>query len=199
MLKLDRDRPFGKFTPPWMGEAGAEFDRPAHYEQDGRNFDQHYREIVPGQPLASEVKAQDESVAAAAEEEMLSPAALLAGANTIPWAKFNKEAKRILGATCPAGKAAIVGALQTAIAGYQARQEKRAPAAAAAVAPSNGAAVKGGVDLAAWGRGQKEYIVGDLIKAFRSQHHARLSERRDMVNFLVDQKVITGAEARQDV
>jgi len=47
-VKLDRTRSFGKVTPYWQP---PEFDRPAAFEQDGRFFDVHDREIVPGRPL----------------------------------------------------------------------------------------------------------------------------------------------------
>ena len=46
-MKLDRTRFFGKVSPYWQP---PEFDRPAAFEQDGRFFDVHDCEIVPGQP-----------------------------------------------------------------------------------------------------------------------------------------------------
>jgi ATP-dependent DNA ligase len=37
MLTLDRKRHFGVVSPPWSGD-GGEFDRAAHFSQDGKWF-----------------------------------------------------------------------------------------------------------------------------------------------------------------
>lgn len=212
MQKLDRTRAFGTISPPYLDEA---FDRPAYYEQDGKLFDAHDRLIEPGKPIEEEPTVAEEAKGAAAE---MSPSALLANASAMPWAAFRKRAREILGDTCPAGKAEMVVALQAAIQHYEARQKKRSgpkvaePDQKSAGLTWNGltgeepaetlsakpAAKPGEIDLAAWGRGQKEYLFGDVRKAIRSKYSTSVTERRDAVNLLVDEKVISAAEARQD-
>jgi len=213
MRKLDRSRHFGKISPPYHRE---DFDRPAFYEQDGIFFDQHDREIIPGQPLQQIVphepgqvtKDEDEKPA----EQQMTPGELLRRADTRPWAHFRKEARRILGPSCPASKEEIKVALQNAIAEYQARMEARRTRAANPApqqpvqrpaqqpsAPAVQQAGSTGVDLAAWARGQREYLFGDIRKAFREQYHKVVTERRDALDFLIEQGVITAEEARQDI
>ena len=134
MRKLDRNAAFGRVTPP---EVMAECDRPAHYAQNDRYFDQHDREIVPGQPLKVQVVPEvGQESDRTAEATPISPVQLLAQSGSMPWARFIKEAKRILGPSCPAGKQAVVEALKAAVAGYQQRVEKRIPAAAPGQAAS---------------------------------------------------------------
>ena len=149
----------------------------------------------------------------------MSPAALLANASAMPWAAFRKRAKEILGETCPAGKAEMIVALQAAIQHYEARKQKRTagPKVADGDAKSPGltwngltgqeeaqtltakpAAKPGEIDLAAWGRGQHEYLFGDVRKAIRTKFSTSVTERRDAVNLLIDDKVIAAAEARKD-
>lgn len=52
-MRLDRTRSFGAIKGEAYTPAGC--DRPAHFDQDGRYFDAQDREILPGQPLASDV------------------------------------------------------------------------------------------------------------------------------------------------
>lgn len=230
MRKLDRAFAFGKITPPYQGD---DFDRPAFYEQDGVFFDQHDREIVPGQPLPQIVPhaprpltKQDEperhpldhdgdgrpggSLPAGPVDPAMSPAELLASADTLPWPQFRKQAKAIFGPDCPANKDAIKIALEEAIAGYGASQQRRAERAAAqpqepqaAPTPPPAAPVpqgKGtGIDLAAWGRGKTEYLFGDIRKEIRSRYGKVVTERHDAVDFLIEQGLITAESARKDV
>jgi hypothetical protein len=58
---------------------------------------------------------------------------------------------------------------------------------------------KTGVDLAAWGRGQKEYLWGEVRKAIKSEFGRNVSERDDAVEFLIGEGIITSEEAREDV
>lgn len=217
MLKLDRSRAFGTITPAWQPD---ECDRPAYYEQDGKLFDAHDRQIVPGKPLPVEEVASDEQEAAAKTD--VSPYELLRQADVMPWAAFRKNAKAILGDTCPASKADILVALQGAVQHFEQRQQKRkTPKVAEGEqksagltwsgltgqpdAPENLTAKPapvvepGGVDLAAWARGQKEYLFAEIRKTIRAKFGAVVTERDDAVNLLVDNNVITQAEARKDV
>lgn len=230
MRKLDRKRPFGKISPPYQQE---NFDRAAFYEQDGRFFDQHDREIVPGIPLAEQLAKVDAaagtesrhpldhdgdgrpggSLPAGPVDSAMTPAELLRQADEMPWAQFRKQAKLIFGPTCPASKEDIKRALQEAIAGMQTREKVRmeraldAPAAkkaeppqakpAAQAAPQDKAAT--GVDLAAWGRGKQEYLFGDIRKAIRAQYNRVVTERRDALDLLIEQGVITAESARRDI
>lgn len=232
MRKLDRSRAFGKITPPYQAD---DFDRPAFYEQGGALFDQHDREIVPGQPLQQIVphapgpvtKESDPeprhpldhdgdghpggSLPAGPVDPAMSPAELLSQADTLPWAQFRKQAKAIFGPNCPANKEAIRIALEEAVAGYEERERVRkaraidtAPHEAAQVPapPPPAPAPQGkasGVDLAAWGRGQKEYLFGDIRKAIRAQYGRLVTERHDAVDLLIEQRVITAESARKDV
>lgn len=171
---------------------GDDFDRPAYYEQGGAFFDAHDREIVPGQPLAADV--DDEPEQDAEVDELLSPADLVAKVDSMPWAKWAAEAKRVLGPGAPRGKPALLEALKEAIQKHAERKSKRAPAVAAP-APVG----KGDVDLAAWARGQQEYLSGDVFKALKQKHSVNITERRDAVDFLITEGVIKASEARADV
>lgn len=218
MQKLDRNRPFGNITPPFHEEP---YDRPAYYEQDGKIFDAHDRLIEAGKPLKDEEPPAKAEVKDAAAD--MGPATLLANAGAMPWAAFRKRAKEILGDTCPAGKGEIIEALKAAIQHYEARQQKRStkPAAEKKTAgltwnkiageddgegepenltakpskPTNPAEI----DLAAWARGQKDYLFGDIRKSIRVKFHASVTERRDALSLLIDEKVIQAAEARKDI
>lgn len=219
MQSFDRSKPFGKITPA-MDVDGC--DNPAVYEQDGMLFDAHGMPCVPG-GAAARTMVPPTPPAAMAQEPTMSVDALIAGAESMPYTRLLKHAKEILGPSCPGGgKQPIIDALVAAKAEYEARKAKKMTASAArpaseepAPAPSAdqaplpptppmpiaapSAAVKPGVDLAAWGRGQKDYLFGEVQKAVRQQYHAQLSERRDVVDLLVQQGVITSAQARQDV
>lgn len=101
-------------------------------------------------------------------------------------------------APAPAAKAAapapgkVKGTPKTAAA-------PKAPAGKKAAATAAPAADTSGVDLAAWGRGQKDYLSQEVFKAIRGKFNAVLSERRDAVDLLIKEKVITAEEARRDV
>jgi hypothetical protein len=147
---LEKDPDVGKFRPPWRGDSG-EFDRAAFYQFDGKLFDAHGIEIVPGKKLKRAAappppppveepdgeEIEEQAAAPRNESEVrpvtppvtksapISPAELLERAGTMAFAKFAAEAKRILGRTCPTGKQAIIAALREAIAEYKEQQAKR--------------------------------------------------------------------------
>mgnify|MGYP003452243075 FL=1 len=222
MQKLDRSHDFGAISPPYQDET---FDRPAYYEQGGRFYDAHDRLIEPGKPLPEDADgthgAADRDTA-----EGLSPSDLVLQSDVIPWGAFRKRAKEILGATCPTGKTEMLIALREAIKHYEGRKQARRtkPAPAAEPPKSNGLtwngitgqdgepdltakppqpvappAKSGEVDLAAWGRGQKEYIFGEVRKTIRAKYATSVTERRDAVDLPIAEKVITAAEARKDI
>lgn len=201
--RLDKTRPMGKITPP-MEVGGC--DRPAMYEQDGKLFCAHGMECTPD-ALAPAVATEPVKVEKPAEEAPMSVEALLRDGPSMPYAKLAKHAKAILGPTCPSGKQPIIDALSAAKTAFEARQAERKTAkvvepekapepAVAAAAPAK---ATGGVDLAAWGRGQKDYLFGEVQKALRTAYHVQLSERRAAVEFLIEQKVISAQQARRDV
>jgi len=217
MQKLDRSRTFGNITPPFHE---APYDRPAYFEQDGKLFDAHDRLIEPGKPIQDEEPPAKAEVKDAAAD--MSPATLLANAGAMTWAAFRKRAKEILGETCPAGKGEIIEALKAAIQHYEARQQKRSskPAAEKKAAGLTWGKISGEgddegepepenltakpskpaeIDLAAWARGQKDYLFGDIRKLIRAKYHASVTERRDALSLLIDEKVIQAAEARKDI
>lgn len=203
-MKLDRSRPFGKIAPPMVVE---EADAVAHYEQDGALFDAFDAKIIAKSETPRHAATVTATTDDSGEGEPISVEALLAQAETMPYQRLVKNAKVILGDKCPTGKKAIIADLEAAHEAYAARKAKAAERTAAvaappAVTPSPVAAPAGsktGIDLAAWGRGQKDYLFGEVQKAVRTQYHAQLSERRAVVEFLIEQKVITAAEARRDV
>jgi hypothetical protein len=189
MNMLNRSKDFGKIAPPFQAD---DFDRPAYYEQGGKFFDAHDREIEPGKPLAVEEPEPD------VDEDDSSPipaTELLAQLDTMPWNQFAAEAKKILGPECPRGKQAITVALEQAIEAYEKRKTSRSSGSQ----PAPGSDSNTGVDLAAWARGQTDYIFSEVAKELRSKYNVRLTERRDAVDFLVAEGVITAKEARRDV
>lgn len=209
-MKLDRSRPFGKVSPPMIID-GAH-DRPACYEQDGKLFDAHDLCIVAGAvaPIEQSV-VTPEPVRAPEPEVTLGVKELIATANAMPYQTWARHARAVLGESCPSGKKAILAALEAAQAAYDDKQAKRAAFSARAAeveqsamelppasvpAPSPAAS---GVDLAAWGRGQKNYLFGEVQKAARQQHNVQLSERRAVVDFLIEAGIIRASEARKDV
>ena len=221
-MKLNRNKPFGKVSPP-MVIAGM-YDRPACFEQDGVLFDAHDVAIVPGVETDTGPIEDDKHAAvqppvtpapvptpkAETEEQAMSVGTLLAAVDAMPYQTWARHARAILGPTCPAGKKAIIAALEEAKKNYENKQAKRAQFAAAsaeaeaeAIAasppPPPPAAASGGVDLAAWGRGQKDYLFGEVQKAARQQHNVQLSQRRAVVDFLIEAKIIRADEARRDV
>lgn len=197
-IRFDKKRPYGKIAPPMTIDG---YDLPAMYEQDGRLFDAYGYECKPGASRARDAEADDDTTT----DGPMSVDALLRDADTMQYARLLKHAKQILGPTCPNGKQPIIAALREAKAAYEQRQATRRTARPATEAPTPAEAgtpapvVAGGVDLAAWGRGQKDYLFGEVQKAIRATYHAQLSERRDAVQLLIDQGVITARDARQDV
>ena len=185
---------------------------PVEDEIDEDDDERDEAEAVP-QAAAPEPEEEPEPIAAP-----MSPRELLERADRIAFSKFVMEAKRILGPTCPKGKEAIKIALQEAIAAFEARQAKRggmswgsvtagkpkgpppAPPAPAPAPAGNGR--QAGVDLAAWARGRQEYIFADITKAIRTTYGRQIGgehARKDAVDFLIGERVITAAEARKDV
>lgn len=224
MERLDKSRPFGKVSPP-LDVAGC--DVPAHYEQGGRLYDAHGHVLMtpevrnelnrrsamaaasPAAPIDAPSAPQAQTGGAATAPDQSTAAFLLAVAPTMPYATLVKRARLILGNATPTGKKAIMDALANA-AGAKPVAVPATPAAAASgpasatveqpPAQSNvGAPVSDGLDLTAWGRGQTNYLIGELRKAFRERYHVNLTERRDMVDLLITEKVITAEEARNDV
>jgi hypothetical protein len=206
MRKLDRSKAFGIVSPPY---SAPDFDRPAHYEQGGALFDSYDREIIPGQPAPALPAA-----AAPVEEEtpLLSPRELIAQADSMPWSAWQKSAALVLGEQIPAGKSAILQALQTVSAEFDRKRARKTPPAAPkaeaspasdshAPAPAKPATRSEtvSVDLKAWAQGGAEYLFKDVRQAIRTQYNRGVTERRDAVEFLIEQKVLTAAEARRDV
>ncbi len=214
--RLNTSRPYGKITPPWDDH---QFSSPAYYEQDGRYYDAHYQELIPGgnpkpapsapvraAPPAPVVERQPAGATSKPEPERIDVSLLVAQADTMPWAKFRSQARKVLGPTCPPDKEGMKAALQRALEAVHEREERRTPgkaqveAVVAEVANAPAAAPASvGVDLAAWGMGQKEYLFGEVQKAIRTQFAKQVTERRDAVDFLIEQRIIAAANARNDV
>jgi hypothetical protein len=211
-MRFDRTKPHGMITPPCMFPG---FDRPAVYDQDGQFFDAHGVHLVKGQPAEQSTRpVQEITTKEDAADRTYSPVELLAAVEDIPWALFQREAKRILGPACPAGKAPIIAALKKAISGYEAKETRRAKAGVKSKAPDLGegeAAApvvpaapvsKGAVDLGAWARGTKQYPFGEVRKEIRRRFNQQVSgqnEAYDAVLLCVKEKLLTLAEARADI
>lgn len=211
--RLNRDRPFGKVTPPSV-EPGT--DRAAFYAQDDKYFDVYDREIVPGVPAPAPsvpivaapapapvaVATETEAPATAPAAPVVTPvltkpkeksiAEVLAGleSGALPWAAFRKEAKRILGAACPAAKDATIAALRAAQGngGKPVEEPQQAPAP---VKTKSGTTI----DLAGWGRNTEQYLFGDVRKAIQAKDAKVVSTVKDAIEHLIDTKVVTAQEA----
>lgn len=199
-MKLDRSKAFGKISPAYQE---GDMDRPAYFEQDGKFYDAHDRLIEPGKPLAPPPPLSATPTGATEDDTAMSATRLLAEADTMPWPKFRAAAKKVLGETCPSDKEGIKAALTAGIAAVQEREAKRAPAANGltwdSLTGGKEAAAAGGVDLGAWAAGQREYLFGEIQKTIRKTYNKQVTERRDAVSFLVEQGVLTAAQARTDV
>lgn len=228
IIRIDETKPYGKVCSGHELAEEFDLDRTPFYEQDGMLFDSRKRAIIKGQriepdPPPAPVERTDDGRAAPGDAEaIVSPIELIRRAGELPWPTFRKRAKAILGDTCPQSKAAILEALKAALQEYEQRLTLRRSANAPAPAAQNeefkGMAwdtqrpepmpptspppkpvKEGEVDLAAYARGQKDYLFGDVMKAMRAQYHVQFTERRDVVNFLVDNDVIPAHQARKDV
>jgi hypothetical protein len=193
MKTLNRTKDFGRIAPPWMGNG---FDRPAYFQQGEDFFDAHDRQIIPGQPIVVEADEPDDE--GSEDSEQISAGELVALAETMSWPKWAAAVKKVLGPDSPRGKAAMLAALQEALQKHGERQSKRTTKKTEADAPAKPNS-KSGIDLAAWARGQKHYLAGEVFKALRNEYHVQLSERRDAVDFLIAQGVIEASQARTDV
>ncbi|MEK9811088.1 MAG: hypothetical protein VW362_11615 [Candidatus Nanopelagicales bacterium] len=193
-MKLDRSKPFGKITgEPFIPEG---CDRPAAYDQNGLLFDAHDRLIEKGKPASIVPHDDPDDV----DGPDMTVADMIREANVMHWRRFKAMAMKVLGPDCPNSKAAIVEALIAVQKEFDARQARKVaearPAKAIEPTPANGPK---GVDLAAWARGTKEYLFGDIRKAIKEKYGRNVQERDDAVEFLVSQGVIYADHARTDV
>ena len=143
----------------------------AHYEQDGTLYDVNGYPCIPN---AREMVAAAEPAPVAAEVE----------ADPVPATPL----------------VPVVDSPRQKRAAARAATNAKAPSPdpiPAAPPPSNG--VIDGVDLAAWGRGQKEYLFAEVRKAMKKGYGTQVTERHDAVDFLIAQRVIGKGEARKDV
>lgn len=159
-------------------------DSPACYEQAGVLFDAHDRECLPAR-ARREAGAGDAPVAAPAVPVTTNQAK---GKATQAKAKGGKGEAKTAKTTAPEkGENAESAAAPP--------EPPPAPFTPASLQPSKGKTI----DLAAWGRGQADYLWAEVAKEIRKQYHVQVTERHDAVNLLIDQKVIRAAEARKDV
>tara|TARA_R110000868_G_C10889876_1_gene763509 strand:- start:261 stop:836 length:576 start_codon:yes stop_codon:yes gene_type:complete len=186
-MLLNRMKSFGRISGDLFIPDGC--DRPASFEQDGKFFDAHGRVIEPGVKI-EEPPEEDHSPVPGTNV-----ADLLHQAESMHWRKFKATAQEVLGPECPATKAAIIEALVAVQKEFDARGAKRARERGQPVptTPSTG------VDLAAWARGQREYLWGEVRKAIKGEFGRNVAERDDAVEFLIGQGVVTANEARRDV
>ncbi len=200
-MRLNRKRSFGQITPPWQP---AGFDRPAYYQQDDHFFDAHDRQIVRGQTLGEkdEEHTPVEDIATPVDDPVVTPvdgpemtaSEVLASSDVMPIGKLRRLAKPFLTGKVPSNKAAILSALRNAV-----KAEGEPKNAGMTWDQENGNDTNSVIDLAAWGRGQKDYLFGDVQTAIRARYSKQVSEKVDAVSFLVDEGVIRGNEVRKDV
>jgi hypothetical protein len=188
-MRLDRSREFGRIAGEIYIPDGC--DRPAAFEQDGKLFDVHDRLIEPGVP-ASIVPSDDGDDGGAPDIDM-TVAEILRQADGMQLRKFKGYASKILGADCPATKAAMIEALEA--------RQKDIDASLARRAKNNTTVhiANSGVDLVAWAMGNKEYLFGDVRKAIRQTYGKNVTERDDAVEFLVERGLVYADHARKDV
>lgn len=146
--------------------------------------------LTPEAPKAPETAKEPTAESAPAPAERPLTAIEVLNGN-LPFAAFKKEAKRILGDQCPASK----GDIKAALAAFDAQPNLKAQRQEETAAAQNDAG-KNGVDLAAWGRGQKIYLFGEVRKAIKTRFNVVVTEEWDAVDLLINEKVITAREAR---
>jgi hypothetical protein len=124
MRELDRKRPYGSILPAWSGP-GGQFDRNAHFSQDGRYYDGQGLEIVVGQPLKRKPpapvsprkgdRAPDGNLSAPSDADAIrSPLELIERHAQLPLRKLRERAEVILASLdlpCPKSREAILEAL----------------------------------------------------------------------------------------
>lgn len=139
----------------------------AHYEQDGVFYDQAFQPV--GAPRKQGMANPAPPVAA--------PAATKVAAKTSAAVKTTKV-------DVAAQAADVMAALK----------EAAAPATpkAAADEPADGE-----VDLAAWGRGQVDYLFADVAKAITAQFHRKVTTEHDAIDTLIEERLITAKQARK--
>ena len=159
-----------------------------------KDAERHARNKAQAEKNMADAPAEPEA------REAYSAGDLLAQCDTMAWAMFHNEAKRVLGAGCPGGKDAIIAALKKAQAGKGAGKGKNGTTApdGKPVAPVAASVAPGAIDLAQWAMGKKEYLFGQVRGAIRTQYAAVVEKRRDAVHLLVDQKVVPAHLARTD-
>jgi hypothetical protein len=75
--------------------------------------------------------------------------------------------------------------------------EEKPAGAKPASAPAVGK--PGAIDLAAWGRGEVNLLNGQITKAAKDQYGLDFTERRDVLEMLVETGVVAAEEARADL
>ena len=55
------------------------------------------------------------------------------------------------------------------------------------------------IDLTSWGRGEVDYLTGELLETIDAKFARVATTRREVLDFLLQEGVITTAEVRQDV
>lgn len=192
-MRLNRRKDFGTITPPFVLDG---FDRPAFYEQNLNYFDAHDRQIIAGTPLEDMPAEEPEKPDEAVFEHTAS--SLIEAAEDMDWNDVLYYTKRVLGALPkPSSKANIMSTLRNVA--LHEDEPKKTMGLTWDKEAGKPEPVAAEVDLAAWARGTTDYLFGEVQKAVRSKHNKHVTERRDAVNFLVDEGVIRANEARQDV
>jgi hypothetical protein len=204
MQKLDRSRDFGVITPAYIDT--DTMDRPAVTSQDGKLFDVYDNEIVSGVPGPAVVDPPTNKDNPSPRRLPVSE--LIANAHTMPWAEFKRQAKAILGNTCPASKEQIITTLSKAQAEYDERKSRRIGPPLGDLSNTLEAGEEqssapppvqqiGTIDLSAWGRGQKQYLFADVRKAIRTRFSRSVTTVRDAIDALIDEEIVQANVARK--
>lgn len=173
----------GKISPPYHG---------AFYEQDGHFFDAKKRPMGKdhnGLPIPLEVK-EEAPAETKAESETLSASELLRRQN-MPIGQWKAHCKRLLGPDSPGTKAEIMPLLNELAKNEPAIEPEREPEAPVEAGPDED------VDLALWGRGKKNYLMGKVFKAIRDTYDTDVGSQFAAVEFLISEGIVTEAQARK--
>lgn len=221
MKKFDRTKDYGIITPPWKG---AWFHQNGlFYDSGGEPIRELNDEVESEQIEQEEVKKRSKKEVEPKEPRPLDPPEMTANellnrADTMRFLAFRSHAHRILGSTDLRKKDELIDALLAEVhkspEGQSSREmlswdgvskdsDGKTPAAtedAPQAPPENQTpAVDGeGVDLGAWVRGFREYLMGDVTKAIRETYNRQATTKYDAAQTLIEERVVNPEDVRAD-
>lgn len=179
----------GVINPPFHG---------AFFEDAHGNFFDAKKRLMGKDENGLPVPVKEEAPPPATEAspkpvdpDMLTASQLLRQQN-MPIGKWKAYARKLIGPEAPGSKALLIPILNEIA--------QNEPADMPDV-PQPSTPVEAGpdeeVDLVAWGTGKKNYLMGKVFKAIRDKYNADVGSQFAAVDFLINEKVITEAQARK--